>query len=177
MYYAYLYRDVDNTPIYVGKGKHNRAFQHIKSDTYLGRLLRKRLLDGYELIPEIYKCESEELAFFVEEELVIKFGRKDLNEGTLLNLTNGGEGQSGRSPWNKDRKCTEEENTAKSNRMIGKPSNRKGIPNKIAPTVESNIARSLKLKGVPQKKRTPEQIKNMVDGKRKARLSIIINKQ
>jgi len=169
MFYSYLYKDVDGTPIYAGKGKGKRANEHFKANTHLGRVLRKRKENGVVLIPTIYNCESEELAFFVEEELIRMYGRADLNEGTLFNLTDGGEGQCRRIAWNKGRTCTTEENEEKSKRMIGKPSNRRGVPNKNKPTIESNIARSLKLKGVPQKKRTPEQIANMVAGKKLAR--------
>jgi hypothetical protein len=40
----------------------------------------------------IYAGFDEELALLVEEELIAKFGRKDLGRGPLLNLTDGGEG-------------------------------------------------------------------------------------
>lgn len=81
----------------LGKGKGTRAFAHFRnySDTRLSRVLKKRARDGIKIAPEIIPCESEELAFFVEEELIRKFGREDLNEGTLFNLTNGGDGASG----------------------------------------------------------------------------------
>lgn len=94
-FYAYLYKDVDDTSIYVGKGMHKRAWKHFKANTHLGRLLRKRNIAGYTIEPIIYKCENEELAFFVESELIRKYGREDLNKGTLFNLTDGGEGCSG----------------------------------------------------------------------------------
>lgn len=97
-YYAYLYIDIDNTPIYAGKGCRKRAWVHFNAKSHLGNILRKRKDIGIELNPIIYYCESEELAFFVEEELIRKYGRKCLNEGTLLNITSGGEGgcQTGR---------------------------------------------------------------------------------
>lgn len=91
-FYAYLYRDIDGTPIYVGKGKNKRYLSHFNSKTLLSKLLNQRISEGIRLTPTFYACESEELAFFVEEELIRKYKRLDLNEGTLFNLTNGGEG-------------------------------------------------------------------------------------
>ena len=96
IFYCYLYRDIDGTPIYAGKGKRDRAFGHITNDTHLGRLLRKRLRDGHKIEPEfLCKDVDEEFAFFVEVETIRHYGRKDLGIGTLLNLTDGGEGSSG----------------------------------------------------------------------------------
>ena len=42
----------------------------------------------------IYADLDEELAFFIEEELISLIGRKDLGKGSLLNLTDGGDGVS-----------------------------------------------------------------------------------
>lgn len=95
-FYTYLYRDIDNTPIYVGKGTKNRATHHFRSKTHLGCLLRKRYKEGYKIEP-VFLCKDvdEELAFFVEIEMIRHYGRKDLGTGSLLNRTNGGEGHSG----------------------------------------------------------------------------------
>jgi hypothetical protein len=43
----------------------------------------------------IYAGLDEELAHLVEMELIAKFGRKDTRKGSLLNLTDGGEGVKG----------------------------------------------------------------------------------
>lgn len=45
----------------------------------------------------IYAGLDEEMSYLLEEELISKFGRKDLNKGSLLNLTDGGEGAYGTS--------------------------------------------------------------------------------
>lgn len=98
-FYAYLYRDPKTgIPVYVGKGYGNRAFDHFKSKTRLGNMLRKRIAEGFKVEPEFIVFGDEELAFFVEQEAIRKYGRDDLGTGTLFNLTDGGEGQSNPSP-------------------------------------------------------------------------------
>jgi hypothetical protein len=57
IYYVYIYRDIDGTVIYVGKGKEGRAWLHFKSKTHLGNLLRKRLRDGFKIEPE-FLCKD-----------------------------------------------------------------------------------------------------------------------
>jgi hypothetical protein len=51
--------------------------------------------NGIEPIIGIYGSLDEEFAFLLETELIDKLGRRDLNKGPLLNLTNGGQGSSG----------------------------------------------------------------------------------
>lgn len=55
-YYTYLYRDVDGTPIYVGKGKNKRAWKHFNPNvkTQIGYTLRKRKACGFDIKPENY---------------------------------------------------------------------------------------------------------------------------
>lgn len=101
-FYTYIYYDPSrgNEPIYVGKGKDRRAWDHIntlhrkKKHPLKHRLLFMRSI-GTAPIIGIYARFDEEFALFLEEELIAKFGRKDLGLGPLLNLTNGGEGHSG----------------------------------------------------------------------------------
>jgi hypothetical protein len=102
IYYVYQYVRQTNskngsagTPYYVGKGKKRRAFQkhhRIKVPTYKNQ------------IQIISKNLSESQAHLLEQHLIQKYGRVDLGTGCLHNLTNGGEGQSGRIPWNKGTK-------------------------------------------------------------------------
>jgi hypothetical protein len=84
--YAYL-RSTDNTPYYIGKGKGNRAWSKthnvtVPTDKSKIVLLQENMSDS----------EAKEL----EIKLISEFGRKDLGTGILRNLTNGGEGCSGR---------------------------------------------------------------------------------
>ena len=47
---------------------------------------------------------SEDKAFELEIELIKKIGLRIKGNGTLVNMTEGGEGCSGRIPWNKGKK-------------------------------------------------------------------------
>jgi hypothetical protein len=47
------------------------------------------------VITRIVENVDEELALFIEEEFITKYGRRDLGTGVLTNLTNGGDGVSG----------------------------------------------------------------------------------
>jgi hypothetical protein len=85
-YYVYAYlREENSTPYYIGKGKGRRAYE------------KRRSID----IPKdktkiiiIKDNLTEELAFTIESTLIWWYGRKDLNQGILRNLTDGGEGIS-----------------------------------------------------------------------------------
>ena len=86
-YYVYEYLREDGTPYYVGKGKNNRAYVNNRSipkplDTNRIKLVKTEL--------------TEQEAFDLEIALILTYGRKDLGTGILRNMTNGGEGVSGR---------------------------------------------------------------------------------
>jgi hypothetical protein len=89
MFYVYQYIRDDSTPYYVGKGKGNRAWARNKNDR-----IRQPPTDDRIIIVKDNLTENE--AHSLEIELIFKYGRKDLGTGILHNLTNGGEGGSGR---------------------------------------------------------------------------------
>jgi len=92
-FYTYIWTDPKtNTPIYVGKGKEDRAISHLKAKSRLGSTLRKRLREGYAVEPRIVLATDEDDAFEMETCLIALIGREDLGQGTLFNLTPGGEG-------------------------------------------------------------------------------------
>jgi hypothetical protein len=85
-YYTYAYLREDGTPYYIGKGKSGRinsSLHNINLPPENRRIfLKKNLTDEEARKHEIY--------------MIAILGRKDLGTGILRNMTNGGEGCSGR---------------------------------------------------------------------------------
>ena len=85
-YYTYAYLREDGTPYYIGKGKGNRAYDR-------NRRIKPPKNKNEILI--LKKNLTEEEAFRHEIYMIDVFGRKDLGNGILRNLTDGGDGVSG----------------------------------------------------------------------------------
>ncbi|MEJ5079775.1 NUMOD3 domain-containing DNA-binding protein [Ochrobactrum sp. MYb379] len=92
-YYTYLWRDAGGVPFYVGKGKGKRAWHTYKRSV---------------AFKEVYArggCAVEIVDWFIHEAeahayemvLIERYGRRDIGSGTLVNLTDGGDGSSGLS--------------------------------------------------------------------------------
>lgn len=86
-YYVYEYLREDGTPYYIGKGCKDRAFKK------QGHTVPLPTKDRIRFIAEHL---TDQQAKDLEIELIAKYGRKDLGTGILRNLTDGGEGSSGR---------------------------------------------------------------------------------
>jgi hypothetical protein len=83
-FYTYIYLREDGSPYYVGKGSGRRAFARTPGHNPpkdVNRILISDLSD-------------ENTAFEIESFLIAFWGRKDLGTGTLINITDGGEGPS-----------------------------------------------------------------------------------
>jgi hypothetical protein len=101
-FYVYIYLNSleNNQPFYVGKGKGNRYKVHLtntkeKIHNWSKYNLIQKIRQEKNCNPpiEIYRNNlSEEDALYLEAELIAFYGRKDNNTGTLLNLTDGGDG-------------------------------------------------------------------------------------
>ena len=92
-FYTYAYLREDRTPYYIGKGKYKHKTNQKYYRAYCGKHwvpvpLREKILILKDNI-------TEEEAFKHERYMIDIFGRKNINSGILLNLTDGGEGFSG----------------------------------------------------------------------------------
>lgn len=95
--YAYIYTDPrDYSPFYVGKGTGYRATAHMaprgSHNLYMQTKLKSLKNKGFDPIITKIETSTEEFALLLEQGLIKIFGRKDIGKGTLLNLTDGGEG-------------------------------------------------------------------------------------
>lgn len=103
MYYTYLLiSPITNQPFYIGKGKGNRAYFHIKSaalnwqgsrtgNKLKSNTIKNILKKGMEVIIKLTYFSNEEDAFLEERKLIEAYGLKS-EGGLLTNLTRGGEG-------------------------------------------------------------------------------------
>jgi hypothetical protein len=98
-FYTYTFF-INGVPEYVGKGKGNRFKAHYKTakkySSEWTNHLQSSLKKGRTV--EVVKSDytTEENAIKEEVRLIALYGRKDLGAGPLYNLTNGGDGASGR---------------------------------------------------------------------------------
>jgi hypothetical protein len=86
-YYVYQYVREDGTPYYIGKGRNRRAWEPHKRAN--GSDMRPKDKDRIQILKENL---SEQDAWDLEDELILKYGRQDLGTGILANLSNGGRG-------------------------------------------------------------------------------------
>lgn len=120
-YYTYLYRNPETQePFYVGMGKRNRKFDHLKeaktrpeptAGEHKLNTIRKILANGKEPIIEIVKDNiTREEAVELEIQLIARYGRKDNGTGILTNQTDGGDGTRG---WSQEAKLVVSERNRK----------------------------------------------------------------
>lgn len=129
-----MYLDLDNVPFYIGKGKKNRHLVGIhlskcSPNRFLKNKIRKVGAKNVK-IHFLHKNISEEEAFYWESYWIKYIGRRDLKEGTLCNLTDGGEGTSGRECSEETKRRVSKANKGKKNGMYGKHHSEE-IKNKI----------------------------------------------
>lgn len=95
-FYVYIHVKPNNGEIfYVGKGRGKRAYEQHKNrrSKFWKRVVNKYGLDVFILENNL----TEDEAFELEKKYIKRIGRRDLNTGTLVNMTDGGEGAAGHS--------------------------------------------------------------------------------
>ena len=120
-YYIYLHIRKDNGVVfYVGKGtdEGNLIFERSKATERNKWWKNTTNKTEYE-IKIVNTFDSEDKAFQKEKELIKKYGRKDLGLGTLVNLTDGGEGME--NPSQETRMKLSESHKGEKNHKYGKP--------------------------------------------------------
>jgi len=133
-YYIYFHiNPVTKEVFYIGKGYGNRAYFKRRRNKFWNNIINKY---GDPIIIIVKKNISEKYAFILEKTYIKLFGRRNLNEGMLVNLTDGGEGLSGfkhsceskkliseskkENTYNLGKKHTEESKKKMSKSSIGK---------------------------------------------------------
>jgi hypothetical protein len=93
MFYVYLHiNPITNEPFYVGKGKNNRAYS-----SYGRNKLWHNVVNKYgKVVQFVAEGITEEESICIERSLIEKYGRRDKGTGILVNMTDGGDGVSGK---------------------------------------------------------------------------------
>lgn len=171
--YVYIYYQ-NTIPIYVGRGKGNRMYQHLIPSRIKAResilfynKLNKMLKNNETPIVKVLRNNlTLEESKLVEEIVIQMIGRRDLNNGTLCNLTNGGEGHKGYikseelknriSQWSKGKKLSKEHVEKLKIANTGKKASK-----------ETKLKISLATKGISKKPFSEEHINNMKESMKK----------
>jgi hypothetical protein len=90
-FYVYVHTKIgEDIPFYIGKGKGNRAYSKKGRSAWWNRVAK----NGFKVELEFENLD-EKTAFQMEEDLIKMWGRRNIDTGCLVNLTDGGEGLSG----------------------------------------------------------------------------------
>jgi hypothetical protein len=149
---AYVYKHIrkDTKEVfYIGIGVRLNRLYSKHSRNNLWKNIVERVGFEYEIIDSNMTWE---LACELEKKLIKYYGRRDLNEGSLVNMTDGGDGVINRKGWihseetklkisksNKGRKATDESIKINSESHKG-----------LKQSEETKLKRSKKLKGIPR---------------------------
>ncbi len=92
IFYVYAhYKPTSKVPFYIGKGKNYRAYEIFGRNKYWHNIVNKY---GYR-IEILHDHLDEVFALWLETMYIACHGRINVGEGTLVNVTDGGEGITG----------------------------------------------------------------------------------
>ena len=162
-FYHYLYLREDGTPYYSGKGRGDRAWgnhRYTRNGKILGIVTPtdpSRIIITHWDLTEIW-------AFAMERWYIRWYGRKDNETGILRNLTDGGEGQSGKIQTEESNKLRRE-----TQKGIPKPKNsvRRGKDHHRTGTKHNKITIELIRAGATGKKQSEETVSRRASSMRK----------
>ena len=117
IYYVYEhYRPGDTEPFGVGKGHGYRAYVKLGRNPWWTNIINK---NGFE-VRFVAKNLSELDALWLENICIKGWGRADLGEGPLVNMSDGGEGNNGYRMTLKQREEASRRMSGEGNHMFGK---------------------------------------------------------
>jgi hypothetical protein len=89
--YTYvLFSPVTGGPIYVGKGKFDRAYKHRQQNSPIGAHVRELVSSGLKPRVERIPAQNADEAYEMEDLLVAMIGRQEDDTGPLFNVRPGG---------------------------------------------------------------------------------------
>lgn len=144
MFYVYLHLTEDtNEVFYVGKGKGLRAYKMSGRNKFWHNVVNKH---GF-TVTIVEENLTEEQSILLEQKLINEYGRRNLGTGKLVNLTDGGEGLSGKIYTDEERELM----SSRVKKYYEWPENRekrKKIAKEVGNRVE--IKEKLRLKAIEQ---------------------------
>jgi hypothetical protein len=153
---AYLYRHIrldKNEPFYIGIGSNNdgykRAYCKDKRNVHWRNIVQKNEYRVDIIIDDLTLEEAREKEIW----FISLYGRKNINNGLLTNLNNGGEGNFGWKP-------TEEQNKKNSEAHKGIVTWNKGIPH--TEDYKKNLSEIMKVSAYWKDKELPFEVREKI---------------
>jgi hypothetical protein len=146
-FYVYAHQRLDDDSIfYIGKGTGKRAWGK-RDNRHWKNIVKKA--DYRVLIIQDQMNETD--AFTLEKFLIVFYGRADLGEGRLVNMTDGGDGQSGLVHSDKTKKkMSESKKGAKHSDATRKKIAESGKGKSPSAETRKKMSDALKGKSLPQ---------------------------